>query len=84
MKDKYNPKIGHGPANSFQRDFLEANLIGTKVKGKVVEKVTNKYVYTECGDKILKKGLRVRFELREETKSMLRPCTQGDTEADLL
>lgn len=82
MKDKYNPNIGNGPAGSFQRDFLEANLKGTKVKGKTVEKVSNKYVYTECGDKIPTKGLRVRFEVKPETRDMIRPCTQGDTEGD--
>lgn len=82
MKDKYNPKIGNGLISSFQRDFLEANLKGTKIKGKIVESVSNKYIYTSCGDKIPVKGLRVRFEIKEETSSMLRSCTQGETEAD--
>lgn len=82
MKDKYNQNICNGTVGSFQRDFLEANLKGTKLKGKTVEKVSNKYIYTECGDKIPTKGLRVRFEVKPKTIDMIRPCTQGDTEAD--
>lgn len=70
-----------GNANSFQRDFLEANLKGSNFRGSKVVSVTNKYIHTENGSH-LKKGVVVSFEVKEHTLSMQRTPIGGDTEAD--
>jgi hypothetical protein len=75
-------KIG-GNANSFQRDYLEANLKGTNYKGSSVTSVSNKYIHTENGSH-LKAGANVSFVPKEGTEKMLRENTPGDTEGDRL
>jgi hypothetical protein len=70
-----------GAANNFQRDYLDANLKGTTFKGGIVTSVTNKYIHTDNGS-YEKKGIRVSFEEKPETKNMIRPDTSGDTEGD--
>lgn len=67
-----------GAANSFQRDYLEANLKGTSFKGSKVESVSNKHVYTEDGNSYSKKGLSVSFEEKEGTENMGRPGPRRD------
>jgi hypothetical protein len=70
-----------GNANSFQRDYLEANLKGTNYKGSEVISVSNKYIHT-VESSHLKAGKNVTFTLKEGTESMIRPDTSGDTEGD--
>ena len=70
-----------GNANSFQRDYLEANLVGTNFKGSKVVSVSNKYIHTEEGS-VLKAGKNVTFTPREGTEKMIRQSPSGDTEAD--
>lgn len=72
-----------GKANTFQRDYLEANLKGTSFRGGTVESVSNKYIHTDKGSHI-KKGLDISFEVKKETISMLRGDNSHDTEADRL
>ena len=72
-----------GNANSFQRDFLEANLKGTNFRGSKIVSVSNKYIHTETGSH-LKKGVTVSFEVKENTLSMQRTSSGGDTEGDRL
>lgn len=60
-------KIKGGLATLFQKDYLEYNIVGTKIKGMTVEKVSNKYIYTECRNKILKKGLQIQFKEHPES-----------------
>jgi hypothetical protein len=72
-----------GNANSFQRDYLEANLTGTNYKGAKVLSVSNKYIHTEGGSH-LKAGKNVTFTPREGTEKMIRQDTSGDTEGDRL
>jgi hypothetical protein len=71
-----------GKANSFQSDFLNANMKGTNFKGSKVSHVSQKYIYTEDGTQYSKKGVNVCIDLREETLSMIRPDICGDTEGD--
>lgn len=72
-----------GKANRFQRDFLEANLIGTQFRGSEVTSVSNKYIHTKDASHD-KRGLDVSFEIKEHTLSMIRDNSQGDTEGDRL
>lgn len=64
-----NKNTRGGKANSFQRDYLEANLIGTNYKGSKVISVTNKYINTENGS-IDKRGANVSFTERKGTENM--------------
>lgn len=73
-------KIG-GNANSFQRDYLEANLKGTNYKGGVVTSVSNKYIHTNTGSH-LKAGTNISFTHKEGTEKMIKQDTSGDTEGD--
>ena len=75
-----NKKIS-GNVNSFQRDFLEANLKGTNFRGSKIVSISNKYIHTENASH-LKKGVVVSFQVKEETLSMQRTASGGDTEAD--
>jgi hypothetical protein len=72
-----------GNANAFQRDYLEANLKGTKFKGSEVISVSNKYIHTKEASH-LKAGKTVSFTPREGTEKMLRGDSSGDTEGDRL
>lgn len=72
-----------GPANSFDRKYLEANLVGTEYKGSKIIAVSNKYIHTE-NEAIIKKGHRVSFEHKEGTEKYISPDTSGDTEGDQL
>lgn len=51
-----------GAANSFDRRFLEDNLVGQKFKGSKCIRVSNKYIVTE-DNKYLKKGLHITFDV---------------------
>jgi hypothetical protein len=75
-------RIG-GNANSFQRDYLEANLKGTNFRGSTVTSVSNKYIHTKEGSH-LKAGTIISFIPKEGTENMIRPDTSGDTEGDRL
>ena len=73
-------KVG-GKANSFQRDYLEANLKGTNFKGSEVISVSNKYIHTKNNSHV-KAGLDVFFTPKNGTEKMIRIDTSGDTEGD--
>ncbi len=70
-----------GPANSFDRKYLEANLVGEDHRGSKVTAVTSKYIYTE-NTKYEKKGYRISFVEKEGTEKYIIPDTSGETEGD--
>lgn len=70
-----------GPANSFDRKYLEANLVGEEHRGSKVTAVTSKYIYTE-NTKYEKKGYRISFVEKEGTEKYIIPDTSGETEGD--
>lgn len=79
MKNKNRRRCG--PANSFDRRYLEANLVGEEHRGSKVTAVTSKYIYTE-NNRYEKKGYRISFEEKDGTDKLITPDTSGDTESD--